>query len=546
MPRDRTADTMLTFARQRLAYADLVIRTGGDREQVSEELVHAVTQQLGHIPAINPDTATDLIALVESSPIMEDDKRAIVMAVQGKVNVAVPPSSLDEPERGKHQSFLKCPEYMQSNLAIVQMYAADAEADVDGRLKMIAMLFRKMSCNSPSERTMAVGAACAVPEATSAMDRVALSGAKGKELLQKFKYYFKKSPVQMIGTEPQIFPSFTDCEAMLPLQFQMNGFAPGENNPIWDAEKRAQILEIGMSIPLRWTNNMVTGTSFKPGGSPVHKASSRANLYTRMLNNFCNEKLGGDVPGLVIYDRPQAAMNDPESMFQPCRQPSLQWSPPPQQPPPLLAMQQQQHAAAAAKARATATTAAGEPPAAPSSMENKPKPSPAPMANKPEPPLAPNQPEPPLAPMEHQPEHDRLPKRYRDDDTSTSAGEGDTESADGDAEMVAADTAVNDMLSAMSATRTPTKSKKSKVLLPTTATPKAKAQSKATVKGEEKTTKRMSINVQWSISQVLARTGLPATSGRPGSKGFKFKHQSEIPKCKKLAEKWLQQMGVWT
>ena len=83
MPRDRTADTMLMFARQRLAYADLVIRNGGNRQQVSEQLVHAVTQQLGHIPTINPDTATDLIALVESSPIMEDDKRAIVIAVQG-------------------------------------------------------------------------------------------------------------------------------------------------------------------------------------------------------------------------------------------------------------------------------------------------------------------------------------------------------------------------------------------------------------------------------------------------------------------------------
>ena len=256
-----------------------------------------------------------------------------------------------------------------------------------------------------------------------------------------------------------------------------------------------------------------------------------------VVNNLCNEKLGGDVPGLVIYDRPQAAMNNPESMFQPCRPPSLQWSPPPQQLPPLLAMQQQQHAAAAAKARATATTAAGEPPAAPSNMENKPKPSLAPMANKPEPPLAPNQPEPPLAPMENQPEHDRLPKRYRDDDTSTSAGEGDTESADGDAEMVAADTAVNDMLSAMSATRTPTKSKKSKVLLPTTATPSK------TVKGKEKT-KRMSINVQWSISQVLARTGLPAKNGRPGSKAFKFDHLREVPKCRKLAEKWLQEMEV--
>ena len=82
---------MVIFARMRLEYADSVIRTGGNREAVSAELVQAVTQQVGNITAINPDTATDLIALVESSPIMEDDKRAIVIAVQGKVNVAAPP-----------------------------------------------------------------------------------------------------------------------------------------------------------------------------------------------------------------------------------------------------------------------------------------------------------------------------------------------------------------------------------------------------------------------------------------------------------------------
>ena len=93
-------------------------------------------------------------------------------------------------------------------------------------------------------------------------------------MLDKFKVFFREAPTKFYGREPQIFPTFTECEAQLPLQFKLNGFASGENNPIFDADQISKIKEIGMSIPLRWTNCMVKSPQ-KSSGFPVQKGSSR-------------------------------------------------------------------------------------------------------------------------------------------------------------------------------------------------------------------------------------------------------------------------------
>ena len=54
----------------------------------------------------------------------------------------------------------------------------------------------------------------------------------------------------------------------------------------------------------------------------------------------------------------------------------------------------------------------------------------------------------------------------------------------------------------------------------------------------------MTSGVTFEHVSMLVRTGLPAKNGKPGSKAFKFDHVREVPKCRKLAEKWLQEMGV--
>ena len=174
MPPSGTDAAMVNFARARLQYATDLIRSGGNLEAISAELALEVARQVGNITTINPEAAKDVIEMVESSSIMEGDKAAIYTAVQGKVRLAIGRSS-DDPEI--KQSFLKFPEYIQSGLAIAQIYDPERQRKADFRLKKLAEFLRDMGCNHPSERTMAIVAACAVPEATTGGSRRTKGGA---------------------------------------------------------------------------------------------------------------------------------------------------------------------------------------------------------------------------------------------------------------------------------------------------------------------------------------------------------------------------------
>ena len=68
----------------------------------------------------------------------------------------------------------------------------------------------------------------------------------------------------------------------------------------------------------------------------------------------------------------------------------------------------------------------------------------------------------------------------------------------------------------------------------------AAAKGKKPAAAQGKRTKR-SIEVERSVKHVLARTGADTT---PKSKSFKYEKNSEVPKAKAAAERWLKSMGV--
>ena len=68
----------------------------------------------------------------------------------------------------------------------------------------------------------------------------------------------------------------------------------------------------------------------------------------------------------------------------------------------------------------------------------------------------------------------------------------------------------------------------------------AAAKGKKPAAAQGKRTKR-SIEVERSVKHVLARTGADTT---PKSKSFKYDKDSEVPKAKAAAERWLRSMGV--
>ena len=72
--------------------------------------------------------------------------------------------------------------------------------------------------------------------------------------------------------------------------------------------------------------------------------------------------------------------------------------------------------------------------------------------------------------------------------------------------------------------------------------PKKSAAASAVVNKIKKKTR--GVNVEASVSHVLARTGLKKESGYPGSKASLYKTDKEIPKATKLAEVWLKTMPL--
>ena len=65
----------------------------------------------------------------------------------------------------------------------------------------------------------------------------------------------------------------------------------------------------------------------------------------------------------------------------------------------------------------------------------------------------------------------------------------------------------------------------------------AKGKKPAAAQGKRK----RSIEVERTVKHVLARTGSDTT---PKSKSFKYDKDSEVPKAKAAAERWLKWMGV--
>ena len=72
---------------------------------------------------------------------------------------------------------------------------------------------------------------------------------------------------------------------------------------------------------------------------------------------------------------------------------------------------------------------------------------------------------------------------------------------------------------------------------------KAKVVAVKTEKGKY-SNKGKSVHVQRSIQTVLARTGFPKGSGKPGSKSFKYERDADIAKKQAAAYAWLRKIGA--
>ena len=187
-PTDRAAKLLLKFVNTRVEYIKCLTTSGASLQSASEESAKYLAQNLSAIPALNPETAADIIKLLQNSPMVEEQVELCIRAVQAKVTLADADPLDAEKKDTTRQVIEDFPDYIQAETHLVQAYKTQ---DPQIRLNMAAKQFRRMGLNHPDERSMARGAACAFPEASELHVQM-LSGDYGKYFLEKFKIFSER------------------------------------------------------------------------------------------------------------------------------------------------------------------------------------------------------------------------------------------------------------------------------------------------------------------------------------------------------------------
>jgi hypothetical protein len=489
-----------------------------------------MTNQLCIISALGHEAATEIMEIINASSMLQEHKNAIARNVQAKVKLVpaelAAASALDGDDGMEKQDFHAIPWYIQAHHASGHAFNAAGPSAPLVRLKFIATLFRKVGCNHPTERSMAMGTACAFAEASD-YDRMVLQGDTGKFYLDQFKILFRKTPVAVIGREPTVFPPFSEFEAKHPLAHASCGFAPGINRPIFSAADIEKITEIGLAMPLRYSNYSVMqqSTGVGSGAKRLYSPRSRkASNMARDLGNSCSNNDEPYVPGLQIFATPRPTVDRQHSMGPGClalQGQQQQWAPmgKQQQVPPMS--QQLQLPPILDQHLPPMGYAMGQ----------------LPPMGQPWPPMSEHQPiglQPPVGQQPPMQQHSPM------DQHLISKGQQHSMAQPPIDKQMGGDGDLDQMINAMKSTRP--KTKQALFKKPAAACKKpAAACIKPAGRGKPK---GRGICIEWSVKHVLARSGFLKDSGKPGSKAFPYKDEKEIPKCKKLAEKWLRDIGM--
>ena len=284
---------LVTMVRTRLEYLTCLVESGLSADRLRdqrEEIVNAIATQLRLVQSISTEVGVDLHRLIEHSHLTPDGKKAAFDNILAKVNPASQ-KDLAGIQRQTHDYFH---EYLQKNHSSEQI--VHPMTDTQTRLRMLALLARKLGVNNPSEQTMAKIAACAFADATHDEAQL-LAGDLGLSNLNKFKAYLRALPV-CAQHGVTVFPPFHQLEALYPAAFTAAGYTAGSNVPILDGAGSNIVRLIGEWIPKRLTRSTVGNSR----SSPWSMVAPR-----QMVNVY--QKQHALMPGLR---HPQIEMNSPQ------------------------------------------------------------------------------------------------------------------------------------------------------------------------------------------------------------------------------------------
>ena len=156
----KLAAALLKFAATRFEYL-VCLKKGGVNDarflQQSQDVAGSIVTMVTRVPDLQPEVATSLMLALQASVMDDSHKATLVVALEGKV-VVNPAVAIEPAMPNNKQAFLIFPEYIQVGQRECDLLKS---VDMITRLRLIALLARKMGCNYMDETSKAVATSCA-------------------------------------------------------------------------------------------------------------------------------------------------------------------------------------------------------------------------------------------------------------------------------------------------------------------------------------------------------------------------------------------------
>ena len=483
---------LLQFVQTRIEYVRCVALSGSGIGVVTEQFAASFQQHLSLVDHVGHEVAIQMHEALKVSSLPAETVEACNRAIQGKVNLSIG-AELPNPADNQRQCCRFLAGYIQKGHWIAD-HLNPPTVDHRLRFRSMAKFIRKLQLNFADEETKALACACCFHDATPG-DVVLLEGPHGYNALELFRTALTNTHVAMHGKDLLVYPTYSEFLRLRPLLVTGSGLPADKGEPHFNEVTIEKIETIANAMPLRSTNRNsggATGTCQRQrAGSIRRQATAALTMGPHVAASQASTGAPAILPPTTLCEGPLGG--------------------------PLLAIE------------------------APPPADSKP-PIPATQG------LFGSQ---PLGSQTQQ-----LQPSTLDADSNVGKAAAPGSQPDGPVTATALATVnptpsktVAEMVAAMAGhrhpkkTAAPKKTAEPKKGKKTAAPKKAPAPKKVTATNTKGRPKPRSINVERSVSHVLARTGLPKGMG-PGSKCFPYTSEAGIAKAKKLAEKWLLSLGV--
>jgi hypothetical protein len=250
----------------------------------SADTVRLFASQLASVVCLSDGCAIELMQMLEVAGLVDADKKRAIDLVNAKLRDSTSDDTVAN-DKDKQENL-----YFEQYL---QLYDPDAKIVAHPntsntvRFQALARIARKLGMNHLTEKGKARVMAAAFHDSDPEM-KFSINSEVGNNIFRSFKLFLQKSPVLVPGREPFNFPPFQNFESEHPVVYAAAGFVPGTIHPIFEPMVQQNIVLLSDNVPLRRSAMAVrVDRSGRNAGvtTPVRSASEDGRTRAARMQN---------------------------------------------------------------------------------------------------------------------------------------------------------------------------------------------------------------------------------------------------------------------